>query len=112
MILKPLKDIRDSSSNLILPLSLLSIGHLKVQQSKTPPGQEEGHFKYTQQRCHHLDTCTHLCLFGSVFVSCVSLPHCAFKCLFSCHLVSLDESILGLEGGSVPGHFQSGGRHS
>lgn len=76
--MKPLKDIQDPSSNLILSLSLLSIGHFKVQQSKTPPRQEEGHFKYTQQRHHHFDTCTkssHLCVCLGLFLSRVCLCH-------------------------------------
>lgn len=34
-----------------------------------------------------------------------------FLCLSVCHLVSLNESVLSLEWGRVPGHFQGGGRH-
>lgn len=63
---------------------------------------------------YYMDTLTkstHLCV---SFLSCMHLQQggnlCVFTCL--CHLVSLDESILSLEGRSVPGHFQDGGRHS
>lgn len=47
-------------------------------------------------------------------MSCVSLPHGVIRAgLFSvCHLISLDESILGLQRGGIPGHFQDGGGHS
>lgn len=51
-------------------------------------------------------------MFG-YYVFCVCYYLCVYMCLFPvCHLVSLDESILGLEGGYVPGHFQDGGWHS
>lgn len=94
-----------------------------MQQSKTPPRQEERHFKYIQKQCcvlgHSYYKYLCVCVFGSFFcLACVRHEEffvCVRICVFrfpACHLVSLDESILGLEGGCVPGHFQDGGRHS